>query len=314
MSSILVTGGTGFIGSHIAESALINGHRCICIDKNYTYPKFKNNIKNSSEIDNFDNLIIVEGDILDLEFLKDVISEHSIEYIYHQAAKVGVRPSLENPLSFHEVNARGTLNILLASIDNDVKGIINASSSSVYGKASYLPLDEEHPTMPISPYGVTKLIGEHYMRVFSEIYGLSTVSLRYFTVYGPRMGTNNAISIFIKNAIENRDIEIFGNGHKSRDYTYVSDIVEANLSLMDKKFSGEVFNIGRGEGITIKELSKTIIQLTGSKSNIIHLEDKKEDIEHELADTKKIQKLLGWRPVVSLEEGLKKYCDFLTKM
>jgi len=314
LSNILVTGGAGFIGSNLLETALKKGHCCICIDK--FYGGHVPNIKRQKfpHLSDFDNFKMIEGDILDLNFLKEVISENSIDYIYHQAAKVGVNVSVQNPLMVHEINSTGTLNILMSSVDSGVKGIINASSSSVYGESKYLPLDEEHPTFPISPYGVTKLMGEHYMRVFSELYGLSTVSLRYFTAYGPRMGSNNAISIFTKNALQNKDIEIFGDGCKTRDFTYVSDIVEANLLLMNKKFSGDVFNIGRGEEITINELANAIIKLTGSKSKIKYLKDNKGDIVHECANTKKLEKTFNWKPRVSLEEGLKNFIEYLRKV
>jgi len=314
LSNILVTGGAGFIGSKILEAALRKGHFCICIDRfeDKHFPNIKR--QNISYLLGHDSFSMVEGDILDLNLLKEVISENSIDYIYHQAAKVGVNFSIENPLITHEINSKGSINVIMASLDGGVKGIINASSSSVYGKSKYLPIDEEHPTFPISPYGVTKLIGEHYMRVFSELYDLSTVSLRYFTVYGPGMRLDNALSIFIKNALQNKDIEISGNGSYSRDYTYISDIVEANLLFMNKKFSGDVFNIGRGEGITIKELADTILELTGSKSKIKYSKEKKGNIVHELANTNKLEKKLNWKPKVSLEEGLKKFIEHFKKV
>jgi len=314
LSIILVTGGAGFIGSQILEAALEKGHSCICIDRfdDHHFPNIKR--QNISYLLDHDNFSMVEGDILDYNLLKEVILENSIDYIYHQAAKVGVNFSIENPLMTHEINSKGVINVIMASLDSGVKGIINASSSSVYGKSKYLPIDEEHPTFPISPYGVTKLIGEHYMRVFSELYGLSTVSLRYFTVYGPRMRLDNALSIFIKNALQDKNIEIFGDGSYIRDYTYISDIVEANLLFMNKKFSGDVFNIGRGEKITIKGLANTIIKLIESKSKIKYSKDKKGDIAQELANTKKLERTLNWKPKISLEEGLKKVIEHYKKV
>lgn len=314
MSNILVTGGAGFIGSQILEAALKKDHSCICIDRfdDHNFPNIKR--QNISHLLDFKNFSMVEGDVLDYNLLKEVISENSIDYIYHQAAKVGVNFSIENPLIAHEINSKGVINVIMASLDSEVKGIINASSSSVYGKSKYLPIDEEHPTFPISPYGVTKLIGEHYMRVFSELYSLSTVSLRYFTVYGPGMRFDNALSIFVKNALQDKNIEIFGDGSYIRDYTYISDIVEANILFMNKKFSGDVFNIGRGEKITIKELANTIIELTESKSKIKYSKDKKGDIAQELANTKKLEKTLNWKPKISLEEGLKKVIEHYKKV
>ena len=197
--NVLVTGGVCFIGSHLCENLLTEGHEVICLDNFDPYydPNLKReNVKHLLENSRF---TLIE-DIRD-EKIPDIIREYSVEYIMHNAAQPGVRASVENPKKANEVNVRGTLNLLLACIDPDVKKFINASSSSVYGKIVYLPLDEEHPTNPVSPYGVSKLAAEHYCRIFYEIYGLKTISLRLFTVYGPRMRPDLAISIFTRKAL-----------------------------------------------------------------------------------------------------------------
>jgi UDP-glucose 4-epimerase len=249
---------------------------------------------------------LVEGDIRDVNLLRKVIQENSIDYILHNAAQAGVRISVKNPLKPHEVNVTGTLNILMASLDSSVKKVINASSSSVYGKVKYLPFDEEHPKQPVSPYGVSKLAAEQYCRVFYEVYGLKTTSLRYFTVYGPRMRPDLAISIFTRRALNNEPIEIFGTGEKTRDFTYISDVIDANMRAL-RKGDGEVYNIGGGNRISVNQLANKIIAIINSESNIIYTESQKGDAEHTLANVEKAKNELEWSPKVSIDEGLTRY-------
>jgi UDP-glucose 4-epimerase len=175
---------------------------------------------------------LIEGDIRDKSLMKDILI--GTDYVFHEAAQAGVRISVEDPMKPHEINATGTLNLLETALDSGVKKIINASSSSVYGKVEYLPFDENHPNQPVSPYGVSKLLAEHYCRVFEELYGLKSVCLRYFTVYGPRMRPDLAISIFTKAALKNEPITVFGDGEKTRDFTFIDDIVKANIICMKK--------------------------------------------------------------------------------
>jgi len=210
----------------------------------------------------------------------------------------------------HSTNATGTLALLQASVDADVKKVINASSSSVYGKVCYLPFDERHPTQPISPYGVSKLAAEHYCRVYSELYGLKTVSLRYFTVYGPRMRPDLAISIFTRHAKANEPLELFGDGTKTRDFTYIDDVVSATIAALST--GSGVYNIGGGHQISIQKLAEAIIKVTGSSSQIIYDQPFKGDQEHTYADTKKAERELGWVPRVSLEDGLMRYYKWIS--
>jgi len=196
----------------------------------------------------------------------------------------------------------------MACLDSDVKKFINASSSSVYGKIVYLPLDEEHPTSPISPYGASKLAAEHYCRIIREIYGLKTVSLRLFTVYGPRMRPDLAISIFTRRALRGEPIEIFGDGNYTRDFTYISDVIEAYILAMNK--GGGVYNIGGGRRITVNELATKIIEITGSKSKIVYTTPKKGDVEHTWANTEKAKRELGWYPKVDINEGLRMFISW----
>jgi len=309
----LVTGGAGFIGSHLVDRLLKDGHFVVCLD-NFD-PYYDPNLKRENIMLHLNNknLELIEGDIRDQELMRKIIIDKDIDYIFHEAAQSGVRVSVENPMKTHEVNATGTLNILKACLDSNVKKIIYASSSSVYGKVMDLPFKEKSLTLPISPYGVSKLVAEHYMRVFYEIYGLKTTTLRYFTVYGPRMRPDLAISIFTKKALKNKTIEIFGSGEKTRDFTYIDDVVEANIKAM-KKGDGEAYNIGSGNRISINELANKIVEITNSKSNIIRTDPRKGDAEHTLADINKAKRELNWAPKVNIDEGLKRFIQSIYKM
>ena len=306
--SVLVTGGAGFIGSHICERLLKEGYGVICLDNFDPYydPRLKRN--NLKPFLNNPKFKLIEGDIRDQSLVREVISQ-DVDYIFHYAAQAGVRASVKDPLKPHEVNTTGTLSILQASLNSSVKKIINASSSSVYGKVNYLPFDENHSTTPVSPYGVSKLMAEHYCIVFSEIYSLEIISLRLFTVYGPRMRPDLAISIFTKRALENETIEIFGDGTKTRDFTYINDVIEANLLAIEKGNSG-VYNIGSGSRISVSELTERIIKVTAAGSKVVHAHPQKGDVEHTWANTDKAKKGLGWEPKINLEQGLKKFTDW----
>ena len=303
-----VTGGAGFIGSHICERLLKEGHYVVCLDNfdPYYAPNLKReNIKPLFGSEKFN---LIEGDIRDQELVQQAMKQ-GIDYVFHNAAQPGVRTSIENPLKSHEVNTTGLLNILQACLNSKVKKIINTSSSSVYGKVQYLPLDEDHSTMPLSPYGVSKLTAECYCRVFSKIYGLRITSLRLFTVYGPRMRPDLAISIFTKRALKNQTIEIFGSGDKTRDFTYIDDVVKANLLAMEKG-DGEVYNIGSGARISIKGLANRIIQVLSSNSDIVYMPPLKGEAEHTWANVEKATEQLGYNPQVDLNQGLQRYTEW----
>ncbi|MCZ7382075.1 MAG: SDR family oxidoreductase [Candidatus Methanoperedens sp.] len=305
----LVTGGAGFIGSHLCERLLGNGE-VVCLDNfdPYYSPLVKR--KNIEALTQHADFELVEGSILDKQLLHSLFKD--ADFVFHNAAQAGVRVSVENPAKTHEVNATGTLNVLEAAVDSGVKKVINASSSSVYGKVSYLPFDEGHPNVPVSPYGVSKLAAEHYCRVFNEVYGLNTVSLRYFTVFGPRMRPDLAIHIFTRKALKNEPIEIFGDGEKTRDFTYIDNIVEGNLLAM-KRGSG-AYNIGGGERVSINELAEKIVTIAGSKSKIIYSDAVKGDAEHTWADVSKAGKEFGYMPRIGLDEGLKRYVQWVESL
>ncbi|WP_281085461.1 SDR family oxidoreductase [Methanosarcina acetivorans] len=305
---MLVTGGAGFIGSHLIEKLLGEGNEVICLDNfdNYYDPQIKrNNVELFLENENFQ---LIEGDIRDKVLLEEIVQ--TVDYVFHEAAQAGIRISVKEPMRPHEINATGTLNLLEATLNSNVKKIINASSSSVYGKVEYLPFDENHPNHPVSPYGVSKLLAEHYCRVFEELYGLKSVSLRYFTVYGPRMRPDLAINIFTKAALKNETVAIFGDGKKTRDFTYIDDIVRANLICMKK--GSDVYNIGSGHSITINELASKIIEINESESEIVYTDSMKGDAEHTLSNSKKAWKEIGWKPEVTIEDGLERYAKWIS--
>jgi len=304
---ILITGGAGFIGSHICERLLKKDYEVVCLDSfdSYYDPNLKwNNIR---PFLNNKKFRLVKGNILNRKLVRELVKQ-DVDYVFHYAAQAGVRASVENPVKTHKANSEGILNILQACVSSQVKGIINASSSSVYGKIHYLPLDEKHSTMPISPYGVSKLSAEHYCRVFHEIYGLSIISLRLFTVYGAKMRPDLAISIFTHKALNNEAIEIFGDGSKTRDFTYVDDVVSANMLAMENG-CGKVYNIGSGARINIETLARRIIEIAGSKSEIVHTFPIKGDAEDTKADIRKAAEELGYKPQVDLNQGLQQYIE-----
>ncbi|ASJ16223.1 nucleoside-diphosphate sugar epimerase [Thermococcus chitonophagus] len=290
---IVVTGGAGFIGSHIAET-LARDNDVVVIDNLY-----------SGRIENVpENVKFINADVRDFEAIADVIRE--ADYVFHEAAQISVDESVRNPVFTEEVNVIGTVNILMALAEGNGK-LIFASSAAVYGDNPNLPLKESETPSPISPYGVTKLAGEHYCRVFYEIYGVPTVVLRYFNVYGPRQSSAYAgvISIFMRNAIKNKPLTIFGDGKQTRDFIYVKDVVEANLLVAKKKKAeGEVFNVATGKETTVLELALKIIDLSGASSSIVFAPPRPGDIRRSVADISKLRKL-GFSPKYTLEEGLK---------
>lgn len=310
MSKIVITGGAGFIGSHIAESLAKDGHEIVIVDNLDPYYSIDLKKRNIDIVRNSGDCTFINADITDFSSMKKII-DSTVDYVYHEAAQAGVRISVEDPFKPNNVNVLGTLNVLKASLDADVKKVINASSSSVYGKVKYLPFDEKHPTEPVSPYGVSKLAAEHYCRVFYEIYGLPTTSLRYFTVYGPRMRPDLAISIFTKKMLVNEPIIVFGDGEQTRDFTYIEDVVEANKKLLYNNITnGKVLNIGGGKRISVNDLIKSLRSITGSTSEIINAGKQKGDTEDTLADVDMGNKMIGYKPLFDINKGLNKFVDW----
>ncbi len=312
MSKIVITGGAGFIGSHIAESFAKDGHEIVIVDNLDPYYSVDLKRRNLDIVLKSGDATFINADVTDLERIKEIF-DGTVDYVYHEAAQAGVRISVEDPFKPNRVNVLGTLNVLKASLDSNVKKVINASSSSVYGKVKYLPFDEQHPTEPVSPYGVSKLAAEHYCRIFYEVYGLPTTSLRYFTVYGPRMRPDLAISIFTRKMLVNESITVFGDGEQTRDFTYIDDVVEANKRLLDNRVTdGKVLNIGSKNQISVNDLIDNLRIITCSSSEVKYVDAQKGDAENTLSDVKLAQKLIGYEPIININKGLRKFVDWCT--
>ncbi len=319
MTRAIVTGGAGFIGSHLSERLLREGVDVVVVDNLDPYYDVRLKRKNMLAIEEAargtgsGDYSYVDADICDLEACRGIIGgAGEVDVVFHEAAQAGVRASVEDPFKPQRVNVLGTMNLLVASKEAGVGRFINASSSSVYGKVSYLPFDEHHPTVPVSPYGVTKLAAEHYCRVFHEVYGIPTISLRYFTVYGPRMRPDLAVPRFSKRLLAGEPPVIFGDGEQTRDMTYIDDIVEANLRLMDlkKDLAGQSVNIGSGRRLSVNQLLGVLKELTGKDIDAVYQAKAVGDARDTWADVRTAEELIGYSPSVRLEEGLERFLEW----
>ncbi len=311
---ILVTGGAGFIGGHLAERFVADGHDVVVLD-NFD-PFYDTRIKDHTvevcreRADAGDGTYrLVEGDVRDTETVEAVVTD--ADYVYHQAAQAGVRPSVENPRKYDAVNVDGTLNVLDAARESGVERVVVASSSSVYGKPEYLPYDESHPTTPVSPYGASKLAAERYACAYGAVYGLSVVALRYFTVYGPRMRPNMAISNFVSRCLNGEPPVVYGDGTQTRDFTYIDDVVEANAKLLaDDAADGEALNIGSTDTIDILTLAEEVRDQLAPDLDIAFDDRHAADAEHTHAGTSKARELLGYEPTYTIREGLAAFVEW----
>jgi len=288
---ILVTGGAGFIGSNLTDELIRQGHEVTVLDNLTT--GLRENINPGAKL--------IEADIRNLEAIRPAFE--GIDFVFHLAALPRVQLSIEDPLTSHDININGTLNVLLAARDAKVKKLIYSASSSAYGNQSRLPLVETLLPSPMSPYGIQKYVGEHYCRNFSLLYGLPTVSLRYFNVYGPRMaatgGYVTVISIFLQAKRDGKKMTITGDGTQTRDFTYVGDVARANIMAMesDQAINGEVMNIGGGHNYSMNEIAQKI----GGETEYLPPRIEPHDT---LADTTRAKELIGWQPRTGLDEGL----------
>ena len=311
MRHILVTGGAGFIGSHLCERLLALGFHVIILDNfNSSYdPLLKR--RNIEKVLQNSNCELVEGDIRDRGLLDYILKQSQVDIIVHLAALAGVRRSLENPLDYVDVDIGGTVNLLEACKNYKTGKFLFASSSSVYGLNS-CPFRESDPlALQTSPYAAAKISGEAYCRTYNHLYGISTICLRFFTVYGPRQRSDMAIRKFIGSICEGREINIFGDGSSSRDYTYIDDIVDGIIAAIDLKCSYEAINLGNSIPVGIIELVTTIENALGKKANIVFMPEQPGDVPVTCADISKAQDLLGYKPKVGLAEGIKMFVDSL---
>ena len=308
---VLVTGGAGFIGSNLTEALLKKGHQVRVLD-NFSTGK-RENLIFEKEVP---SLEIINGDICDFGTCQKATK--GIHYVFHQAALPSVPRSVEDPLTTHFVNANGTLNILLAARDAGVKRVIYASSSSIYGDTPTLPKKEDMPPNPLSPYALQKYIGEQYARLFFQLYGLETVSLRYFNIFGPKQDPASIYSAvipkFINALLRNDAPVIFDDGEQSRDFTYIDNVVHANLLAMSaERLQGEVVNIACGKRTSLNQLLGILKAALGSNVSPVYKESRKGDVKHSLAEISRGKHVIDYDPQADIEIGLKKTVDYFRK-
>lgn len=304
MATHVVTGVAGFIGSHLAQTLLKQGERVIGIDEfnDYYDPSFKR--YNVSFLNQYPTFKLIEADIQSLDWATLLVD---VDVVYHQAAQAGVRASWGNGFRLYtERNINATQIILEAAKEaRSLKRLVFASSSSVYGNAETFPTSESLCPQPVSPYGITKLSAEQLCGLYYQNFGVPVTSLRYFTVYGPRQRPDMAFHKFFKAALNNQAISIYGDGQQTRDFTFISDAIAANLAAANcPEAIGEIFNIGGGSRVVLADVLETIAEIVGYPLQIDYIEKAKGDARHTAADITKAQRLLGYQPNVSLNDGL----------
>jgi len=305
---IVVTGGAGFIGSNLVRY-LSDDNQVIIIDDLST-----GHMKNIVNLVDDENIVFVEGSITDLELLQKTFK--NVDYIFHEAAIPSVPRSIKDPVTTSNVSINGTLNVLLAARDCNVKKVIYASSSSVYGDTPTLPKTEEMNPNPLSPYAVGKLTGEYYCNVFTKIFNLPTVVLRYFNVYGPKQDPVSeyaaVIPKFITNVFNDTPPVIYGDGLQTRDFTFIDDVIKINIIAAESDITG-IFNVAAGKQISINEIAKTIMRLCNKNLEIEYKEARPGDIKHSLADISKVKEKFGYNPNYDIKNGLKETIKWFQK-
>ena len=302
----IVTGGAGFIGSHIAEGLAQAGHDVAIVDN-----LFSGKMENIAPLLTRENVRFVRGSVTDLPLLKKTFD--GADGVFHEGAIASVPRSIADPAATNEANVTGTLNVLVAARDCGVPKVLFASSSSVYGNTPALPKREDMAPHPLSPYAVSKLAGEEYLRVFSEVYGLKTVSLRYFNVFGPRQDPLSqyaaVIPNFITRILRHEPPVIYGDGEQTRDFSYVKDVVQANLRAMESGAEG-VFNVAYCQRITLKELAATIMELTGITVPLRFDPPRPGDVRDSLADITRAKQAFGYSPAYTVKSGLRETIEW----
>lgn len=295
-STVLVTGGAGFIGSHVAEA--------LCPDNEV---RILDSFAGGDRANCPEGVTVIEGDLRDERTLATAMD--GVDVVFHEGAIVSVAKSVDDPVASHAVNVDGTLGVLEAARREDAR-VVFASSAAIYGVPESLPVSETAPKQPTSPYGLEKLSGDHYCRLYADLYGLETVALRYFNVYGPRQSGGDyagAITAFAEQARAGGPLRVQGDGAQTRDFVNVADVVRANLLAATTDATGEAFNIGTGAGTTILEVAETVRDALAPSAEIRHVEPRTGDIRDSVADVTKARERLGYDPTVPLSEGLDRY-------
>jgi nucleoside-diphosphate-sugar epimerase len=305
MAKHLVTGGAGFIGSHLSEEIVRRGHSVRVADSLITGKR--------SNLDHIQGVEFLQGDLADEAFARQAVQ--GMDYVLHQAAIPSVPRSVKDPITSNRANVDATLNVLVAARDAGVKRLVFAGSSSAYGNTETLPKHEEMPTSPLSPYALQKVVGEQYLQMFTRLYGLETVSIRYFNVFGPRQDPTSpysgVISVFATALIENRSPKIYGDGEQTRDFTYVANVVDGVLRACEANgASGEIINVATGGRISLNQLFHTMKQLVGATADPTYVETRAGDVRDSQADISKAQRILGYAPIVSFEDGLRQTVEW----
>jgi UDP-N-acetylglucosamine/UDP-N-acetyl-alpha-D-glucosaminouronate 4-epimerase len=305
MAQFLVTGGAGFIGSHLSEELVRRGHGVRVADALVTGKR--------SNLDHLSGIEFMQGDLADMSFARQAVD--GVDVVLHQAAIPSVPRSVADPLTSHRSNVDATLNVLLSARDARVRRIVFAGSSSAYGNTATLPKHEAMPSDPLSPYALQKVVGEQYLRMFTKLYGLETVTTRYFNVYGPRQDPSSqysgVISVFATALLEGRSPTIYGDGEQTRDFTYVADVVDGVLRAADSPgVSGETINVAAGGRISLNRLFETMKRLVGARVEPTYAAARPGDVRDSQADITKAKRLLGFEPRISLEEGLHRTVDW----
>ncbi|MCO8246715.1 MULTISPECIES: NAD-dependent epimerase/dehydratase family protein [unclassified Haladaptatus] len=296
--TVLVTGGAGFVGSHLVD-ALVRENDVRILDDFSTGKRSNVN----------DDATLIEGDIRDSETLRRATED--VDLIFHEAGVVSVQQSVEDPISANEVNLDATLALLERAREHDAR-VVLASSCAIYGQPTEIPVSEDEPFSPSSPYGLQKSALDHYARLYEELYGLETVALRYFNIYGPRQSSGDysgVISIFKRQATNGEPITVDGDGEQTRDFVHIDDVVRANLLAATTDHVGEAYNVGTGTSVTINELAETIRDVSGSSSDIVHTDPRPGDIQESEADISNASEKLGYEATVPLSVGLESIID-----
>jgi nucleoside-diphosphate-sugar epimerase len=305
MALYLVTGGAGFIGSHLTEELVRRGEQVRVVDSLITGKR--QNLAHLPQVE------FIEGDLADLAVARRAVA--GADYVLHQAAIPSVPRSVQDPITSNQANIDAALNVLVAARDAGVKRVVYAGSSSAYGNTPTLPKVETMPTAPLSPYALQKLVAEQYCQMFTQLYGLETVTTRYFNVFGPRQDPSSpysgVISLFISALVDGRRPTIYGDGGHTRDFTYVANVVDGVLrACTAPKASGQVINVATGGRVSLNELFHGIAGMVGAKVEPIYAEPRAGDVRDSQASIAKAKELLGYEPIVSFEDGLKKTVEW----